>query len=103
MSAVLALAIGACTSSGAIMSGGNGQLVLPCDAAYSTAVKAHAQNHKVSDFDSAIATCNTFADWTHAVAADPAALGADPMVFLRDRCQHAQPLAAAVICAPIAR
>jgi hypothetical protein len=101
--ALVVVASVACTSDGPIMPAGHGPIVSACAQAFQTAVAVHGRDRQESDFDAAIANCPTFADWTRAVAANPDALGADAMEFLRDRCRHSPALEKAVICAPLSR
>jgi hypothetical protein len=98
--ALLALLF-ACEPSPPITPLGHGPIVYPCAEAYRTAVIVHAANNDESDFDGAIATCNTLSEWTQAVGTNPKALASEALAFLRDRCRTVPALVTAMSCESI--
>ena len=60
----------------------------PCRAAFATAEAIDPMRDTVSDLDPAVRACVTVADWKAAAERYPGATnGADPLVFLANRCK----------------
>jgi hypothetical protein len=90
--------LAACEPAARIMPVSVGPMIQPCEEAYRTAVIVHAANNDDSDFDGAIATCQSLSDWTLAVGTNPQGLGSDATILLRARCRKVPALVTAMTC-----